>query len=254
MQVWAIAFNTFREAIRNKILYSLLFFAGLVIVGSILIGDLAVGGRIKIVKDMGLGAISVFGLLIAIFVGIDSIYKEVEKGTICTLLSKPISRSTFLWSKFLGLALLLLVEVAVMSVVLVAIVYFLTGTLIMKILAAIFLIYFELLIITSLTIFFSTFSTPTLSGLFTVGFYVLGHLTSEISSFSKITPSKIISFLCKVSYYLLPNLENLNIKSQVVFDLPISFAYLAYSISYALGYLIIVLLLSMFIFSKKDFT
>ncbi|MBI4640616.1 MAG: ABC transporter permease, partial [Candidatus Tectomicrobia bacterium] len=116
MKIRAIAVNTFREAIRDRVLYSLLFFALFMIGSSALLGTLTIGEQVKVIKDLGLASISVFGLFIAIFVGIGLVYKEIERRTIYTIIAKPIRRYEFLIGKYLGLVLTLLVEVAVMAV------------------------------------------------------------------------------------------------------------------------------------------
>ncbi len=116
MKVWAIAFNTFREAVRDKILYALLFFALLMIAGSVLVADLTIGEYDKILKDLGLAAINIFGVMIAVFVGIGLVWKEIERKTIYTIATKPVARWQFLLGKYLGLVLTLAVEVLLMSV------------------------------------------------------------------------------------------------------------------------------------------
>ena len=115
MRIRAIALNTFREAVRDKILYSLLFFALVMIGGSVLVADLTIGEYGKIIRDLGLASISIFGLLIAIFVGIGLIYKEIERKTIYTIASKPVPRWEFLVGKYLGLVATLAVQVGIMS-------------------------------------------------------------------------------------------------------------------------------------------
>jgi len=251
----AIALNTFREAIRDRILYTLLLFALLMIMGSVLLGNLSIGGELKIVKDMGLASISIFGMLIAIFIGVGLISKEIERKTIYTILTKPVSRHLFVLAKFLGLALVLLFEVLVMALGLLALIFILTHSVGLILLKAIFLIYLELLLVTAVAILFSSFSTSAaLSGLFCLGFYVLGHLLTDIKALGAKSANSPVRIICEGIYYLLPNLENFNIKSQVVFNLPIPNVYLVYSASYAMLYIIIILFISMAIFSAKDFT
>ncbi len=251
----AIALNTFREAIRDRILYALLLFALLMIMGSVLLGNLSIGGELKIVKDMGLASISIFGMLIAIFIGVGLISKEIERKTIYTILTKPISRHLFILAKFLGLALVLLFEVLVMALGLLALVFVLTHSLELILLKAIFLIYLELLLITAIAILFSCFSTSAaLSGLFCLAFYAVGHLSGDIKTLGARSTNLLVRIICEGAYYLLPNLENFNIKSQVVFNLFIPNLYLVYCASYALLYIVIILFITMAIFSAKDFT
>ncbi len=129
MKIYAIAVNTFKEAIRDKIFYSLVFFAGLIIGTSILLSMLTLGEGSKIIADISLAGINFFGVIISIFVGIGLVYKELEKKTIYTIISKPIRRSDFLLGKYLGLALTLLVYLSVMSAIFLAVLYIYTGSL-----------------------------------------------------------------------------------------------------------------------------
>lgn len=251
----AIALNTFREAIRDRILYTLLLFALLMIMGSVLLGNLSIGGELKIVEDMGLASISIFGMLIAIFIGVGLISKEMERKTIYTILTKPVSRHLFIFAKFLGLALVLLFEVLIMALGLLALVFVLAHSIELVLLKAIFLIYLELLLVTAIAILFSCFSSsPALSGLFCLGFYAVGHLSTDIKALGEKSTGLLVRLICEGTYYLLPNLGNFNIKSQVVFNLPIPNLYLVYCVSYALLYIVIILFISMAIFSGKDFT
>ncbi|RPH58491.1 MAG: hypothetical protein EHM89_12280, partial [Acidobacteria bacterium] len=111
-----IAINVFKESVRDKVLYNLVFFAVLLIGTSYLIGQLTAGQDIKIIKDLGLAATSVFGLFIAVFIGIGLVSKEVERRSIYALLSKPIRRHEFIVGKYLGLVLTLLINVSVMTI------------------------------------------------------------------------------------------------------------------------------------------
>src|SRR5947199_10464011 len=111
----AIAVNVFRESVRDKILYNLVLFAILMIGASYVIGQLTAGQDVKIIKDLGLAATTLFGLFIAVFIGIGLVSKEVERRSIYSLLSKPIHRYQFVLGKYAGLVLTLVVNVAVMA-------------------------------------------------------------------------------------------------------------------------------------------
>ncbi len=254
MKVLAITINTFREAIKDRILYSLLFFALLMIASSVLLSMLAIGDQApKIIKDVGLAAISIFGLLIAIFMGIQLVYKEIDKKTIYTIISKPITRYEFLLGKYFGLVLTLIVEVAVMTVSYMFIVWVYVGYLDLVLLKAVLLIFFELMIITAVALMFSTFSTPTLSGLFTLGIYVIGHLSSDLKVFGGESERAVVRYISNFLYYLLPNLSNFNIKGQVVHNIPVSGESILLSTAYGVLYIAMLLFISTIIFNRKDF-
>ena len=188
MKILTIARNTFREAIRDRILYNLLFFALLMIAISLLIATLTVGEQSKIIIDIGLGSINIFGALIAIFLGIGLIIKEIEKKTIYNILSKPVPRYQFIAGKYLGLLITILVNIAIMGAGLYLILIaneFRWGhdlsNINFDIWKAIYMIFIELMVVTALALMFSTFSSSsTLSAIFTIAVYFIGHLTEEL--------------------------------------------------------------------------
>jgi len=252
MKIWALAINTFREAIRDKVLYSLIFFAVLMIGLSVILDNLTIGEPTKIIKDFGLASIEIFGVLIAIFVGIGLVYKEMERKTIYNILSKPIHRYQFIIGKYLGLILTLLVEVLTMSMAFFSILYFYEGKITLALLPAIGMIFIALTIITAFALLFSSFSTPILSGLFTLSFFIIGHLTPDLLALGKKADSQTLRYITKALYYIFPNLEYFNIKGQVVHQLPLEKGYLFFASLYGLFYILIILLLSMVIFQNRD--
>jgi len=224
------------------------------IFSSRLLSLLTVGDEIKIVKDLGLAAISIFGVLIAIFVGIGLVYKEIEKKTIYTLISKPISRPQFIIGKYFGLLLTIFINVAIMSTGLLLLLYINTGVWALGLLKALVLIFCETALITAFAIFFSTFTTPVLSAVFTISIFVIGHVTENLHGFTQLLDEKVVKALCTAAYYVLPNLDHFNIKAEVVYGIPIKASFMTFSILYCLVYSAILLLLANLIFSRKDFT
>ena len=258
MVFWAIAKNTFKEAVRNKILYSLIFFALAMMTVSLVLDQVTVGQRSKIIKDFGLASINLFGVLIAIMVGINLVYKEIEKRTIYPLLAKPVRRSEFLIGKYLGIVLTLGVEVALMSLflfLLMAIYGKSTGsqTFDLGLLAAIFLIFLELALVAAVAILFSSFSTPFLSGMFTLAVYVIGHLTDDLKRLGALSGNLSLEKTTAFIYYLLPNLENFNIKGEVVYQLPVETGRILLSLLYGLLYISLLIALSSMLFQRRDF-
>jgi ABC-type transport system involved in multi-copper enzyme maturation permease subunit len=253
MKVKALTINTFREAIRDKVLYSLLFFAVLMVGISYILDQLTIGEKTKIIKDFGLASISIFGVMIAIFVGIGLVYKEIERKTIYNILSKPIHRYQFIIGKYLGLIMTLLIEVVVMSVVLFTMLYFYEGKIDFALFHAIAMIFIELMIVTAFALLFSSFSTPILSGLFTLSFYIIGHLTADLLELGRRSHSQSLKYFTEILYYILPNLEYFNIKGEVVYHLSLEEGYLFFASVYGILYILIILLISMVIFQKRDF-
>lgn len=253
MKILTIAINTFREAVRDKILYSLLIFALFMIVSSTFISTLSVGEQIKIIKDMGLSMISIFGTLIAVFVGIGLVYKELEKRTIYTIIAKPITRCQFLLGKYCGLVLTLMVEVAIMAGGFLLLLLYYPGAFDQALFKAIYLIFLELMLVTSMALLFSSFSTPILSGIMTLSFFIIGHLTYDLKLLVEESKMQGLVYFSNFLYYTLPNLENFNIKSRVVHHLQVDWDYMLFTTLYGLFYIFLLLSLSIIIFQRRDF-
>jgi ABC-type transport system involved in multi-copper enzyme maturation permease subunit len=253
MKIRAIALNTFKEAIKDRILYLVFFFATVCLVFSHLLALLTVGDQIKIITDVGLAAISLFGALMAILVGTGLVYKEIDKKTIYSLLSKPIHRYQFLLGKFFGLVLTLFVIISLMSVIFLLVLFLHTFHVEWRMFAVILLIFIELSLITSVAILFSTFSTPILSSVFTLAFYLIGHFSWGLETLIQKIQSGFLKILAQVFYTLLPDLENFNYKTEIVHHLPIPANVLILSTLYGVAYTSFILALAMFIFRKRDF-
>jgi Cu-processing system permease protein len=248
-----IAVNTFRENLRDKILYNLLFFAVALIGASVLLADLTIAEQKKIVTDMGLAAINLVGVTIAIFVGIGLVSKEIERRTIYTIMAKPISRSQFILGKYLGLVLTLTVNVVIMLVVFLTTLLMTQASIHGALLQAVELIFVELLLVTALALFFSTFSSSTLSAIMTLGLYVIGHLTTDLKGIAEKSHSEIVKAVTTVLYYVCPNLEALNIKGQAAMGTTVSFSYQVAATAYGMFYAALLLTAACVVFQRRDF-
>jgi ABC-type transport system involved in multi-copper enzyme maturation permease subunit len=209
-----IARNAFREAVRDRVLYNLVIFALLLIAGAIFLGELSAGQEAKIIVDLGLSAILLFGVFIAIFVGVGLVYKEIERRTLYAILSKPVGRGEFLLGKYLGLCLTLFVNVLIMGVGLsLALILVHRGfdPLVVRIWPAILLIYVELMILTGVALLFSSFSSPALSAFLTFFVFAIGHFSADLKTLAHSMASAPARSLFAGLYYLLPNLANYNI-------------------------------------------
>ncbi len=265
-QISRIAVSVFRESVRDRVLYNLVFFAVLLIASSYLLGQLTAGQDVKIIKDLGLAATAVFGLFIAVFIGVGLVSKEVERRSIYALLSKPISRSQFIAGKYAGLVLTLAVNVTVMTLALYAVLAYLTWTtdpvvrtawdapgIDPAMLKAVLLIFVELSLVTALALFFSTFSTPMLSAGLTFGLYIVGHFNRDLRNFDQIVESKAAAWLARGLYHVLPDLSAFDVKIQVVHGLPVSAGYLGLTVMYGAVYIAALVLAATFVFSRRDF-
>jgi Cu-processing system permease protein len=262
----SIATSVFRESVRDKVLYNLVFFAVLLIAASYLLSQLTAGQDIKVIKDLGLAAMSLFGLFIAVFIGIGLVSKEVEKKSIYALLAKPIRRQELIVGKYLGLVLTLLINLTVMAVAYYGVlgaVAWIDGAWFRPhweapavdpaLLKAIGMIFLQLAIVTAVALLFSTFSSPILAAALTFGLYVVGHFNADLRSFEAVVDVKAAAYLARALYYLLPNLAPLDIKSQVVHAVPVPAGYLLTSAAYAVLYVSGLLTAATFIFMRRDF-
>jgi Cu-processing system permease protein len=261
-----IAINVFRESVRDKVLYNLVLFAILMMGASYLIGQLTAGQDVKIIKDLGLAATSVFGLFIAIFIGIGLVSKEVEKRSIYSLLAKPIDRRQLVLGKYAGLVLTLAVNLAVMAIALYAVLAYMRWTaealevqawerpaLDPLLLKAFFLTFIELAVITAIAVFFSTFSTPLLSAALTFGFFVAGRFSADLRNFNQVVDAPAAAALARGLYWILPNLAPFDVSSQVVHGQPVTAGYMALAAGYGVVYITALIVAAILVFSRRDF-
>jgi ABC-type transport system involved in multi-copper enzyme maturation permease subunit len=258
-RIWAITRNTFREAVRNKILYSLLFFAVIIILSAVAVGRLSLHEEARMTRDIGLFGIDVFGVIIAIFVGVNLLYKELDLKTVYTILPKPIHRWEFVLGKWLGMLLTLAVQVVVMGLVL-------AGTLALQgarfdvpLCKALWLLYINVVVVTSVAVLFSSFSSPFLSGFFSLGVFIVGRSVPDIQMLSTRMEGPGRALL-EVAVRLLPNLHLfypsgaiVGAETVTVHGAFVGASYLGWTTAYGLGYSVAVLLLAMFIFRRRDF-
>jgi ABC-type transport system involved in multi-copper enzyme maturation permease subunit len=249
----AVVRNTFRQALRDKVLYVLFFFGILTIGSGALIGPLSLGEAPKISKDLALAAISIFGVLIAILIGTRLVYEEMEKKTIYLIVPKPIKRWQFLLGKYLGLMCVLALILLAMTIVLVLYIVLSEGRFEFRLLEAVLLTYFELALVTAVATLFSTFATPVGSGIFAFAVFFVGHVTRDLRALGEISDSSAVKLFTSIAYYLLPNLSNFNIRGEVVHGVPVPLSQLAYAMAYGLMYAVILLVLAVLAFQRRDF-
>jgi ABC-type transport system involved in multi-copper enzyme maturation permease subunit len=255
-RIAAIARNAFREAVRDRVLYNLVLFVLLLTGASIFIGELSGGQERKVIVDLGLSAMLLFGVFIAIFVGVGLVYKEIERRTIYAVFSKPVGRGEFLVGKYLGLCLTLLVNVLVMAVgVSLALVYVSRGwdPLIPTIWPAVLLIYVELMLLTAIALLFSSFSSPALSALLTFMVFIIGHFSADLKNLAGSMGSAGARWLFTALYYLLPNLANYSFITPAAHGRTPASGFVFASGLYALVYIVVILAAATLVFSRRNF-
>jgi hypothetical protein len=264
IEIVTIGLNTFREAIRNKVLYLIFLFAVLLIVSSLFLSTLALDASLPVIKNLGLSAINVFGLLVAMFIGVSLIPQEVESKTIYMIVSQGVRRWQFILGKFLGLLLTVYANVIVMALLLFGVLLYMVGPhdpTYGWLAAAIAMQMLEMLIIIGVAILFSSFSTPILSAVLTLMVFIIGHMTNDFWDFIRIETEKrgedAFVWLMRGIWYLCPHLDMMNLKRVVVHfeELPASLTYFPYEVSviHAISYTAVILALSCLAFAKRDF-
>lgn len=250
-RLWDLAHNTFRETIRDRILYVILIFALVMIASSVIFGTLTIGQDRKLVLDLGLGAIELFGVAIAIFVGTSMIYKEIDKRTVYVVLTKPVPRPVFLLGKFLGLSLTLWVLLGLMGASYLALAA-VQGVFAPALLGAIGLIGLELMLLVAFTVFFSSFTSPILGMILTFSLYLIGHNTEALRALAhKASPGLRAGM--ETLYYLLPNLSTFDAKNQVVYGEAVPLLHWVWAIAYGLAYTVALLATASAIFERREF-
>jgi ABC-type transport system involved in multi-copper enzyme maturation permease subunit len=250
-RVVAVAANTFRETVRERVLYNLVLFALLMTVSSLLLGQLSIRQDEKIVKDLGLASVDIFGNLIALFIGVGLIGKEIERRSLYPLLAKPLSRWEFLIGKFVGLSFTLLVNTALMA-------FGLFTTLLLKyhhadpaLLKAVFATYLGLLLVVAVALFFSTIaSSSLLATLWTVAVVVAGRFSDVVRDMRDV--AAVPDWLVRALYWALPNFRNFDVKDAVVYGDPVGLASLGYMALYAAVYCAILLCAARLAFAGRD--
>jgi ABC-type transport system involved in multi-copper enzyme maturation permease subunit len=264
--VAAVAVHVFRESVRDRVPYNLVLFSVLLIASSILLSQLTAGQDVKIIKDLGLAAMSLFGLFIAIFIGIGLVSKEVERRSIYALLSKPVSRAQFIAGKYAGLVLTLAVNLAVMAAALYAVLAYMNWTatpalraswdrpaLDPMMLVAVGFIFMQLAIVTAVALMFSSFSTPMLSAALTLGIFIAGHFNDDLRHFDRVVDSGPAVAIARLLYRVLPDFSAFDLKTQVVHGLPVSAGDVGMTAAYGAAYVAALVLLATAIFSRRDF-
>lgn len=254
-RIAAIAVHTFKESVREKVLYNLVVFAILMIGAGLILGSVSVGINDIALTNLGLSAISVFGLLIAVFIGISLVWKEVERRTLYNVLSKAVGRSEFILGKFLGLLLTLVVNTAIMASGFYAVLWLERGSLTAKDLAPLEAIYFillQLMLVVALALLFSAFSTPALSAVFTVSLYVIGNLLNDLRALGEQAHSAALRSLLRAVSVVLPDFGAFSVISPAAHGEFVAASRLLSHSLYAGLYTTGLLAATMLIFARKD--
>jgi ABC-type transport system involved in multi-copper enzyme maturation permease subunit len=249
-----IAFNTFREAVRDRVLYNLVAFALLMSGAAVLVGQISINIERLVVINLGLTAVSLFGIVIAIFIGIGLVSKEIDRRTLYTILTRPVRRWEFITGKFLGLAGTLTVNTACMAVGVFAALLYVSHNFQQSdgwILVALYFIVLQFVILTALALLFSSFSSPLLSAIFAFSLFVIGSFAEDLRGFARMATG-VQRWLASGAAYLVPNFSAFNVISSVAHGQAVAGERVLYNTAYALTYTVMALCASVLIFERRD--
>lgn len=260
-RIWAIALNTYREAVRIRVLYGILVLLIGANLMSLVLGSMAATDSNRVTRDVGLAGISLFGSLTAIFLGVFLLYAEIQRRTIHTIVSKPIERWEFVTGKYLGMALVLTTLVVAFSIAMLALMGLRDVSITSAIFKAIVMSWCEVLVVAAIAIFFSSFSTPFLSGIFSLGLWVIGRVTPEIQAATQSEEaSPLIRSVTKFVLYIVPDLDLFSISGRSVDDVAVSvhgdfvsWGYVGLSSLHAFGWIAGLLAFAAVLFHRRDF-
>lgn len=250
--ILSVASTTFRESIRNRTVLAIFLLAAGFIASALLLAALALDQRVRVIKDWGLFCVSAFGVLLAILIGVNLVHKEVRRKTLYVVLSRPICRWQYVAGKYLGLALTLLVEVGALSAGLVLLLALEGEAPDQLLLKALYLYMLEVLLVAALAIFFASFSSPYLSGFFTLGLFAVGRSLPALDSLAEKMDARLAHLLLKGLFYALPDLADFNLGTRAVNGVDIPAADVVVLTLYGIGYLVLLLVIAAVIFSRRD--
>ncbi len=251
-RLWALAANTCREAIRDRVLYSILFFAVGVLILSLAVREITIGDQATVVRSVAQGSIDLFGSIIAMFLGVSLVYKEIDRKTVYSILSKPIPRWMFVLGKYLGLVLTLALEVALLVVLYTVLMLLQQSMPPGVVYLSMVMLMAELMLLTAWATLFSTFSTPTTAAAFTLAIFVIGHLADDIWLFGSQAESESLQSMARALYWALPNFELFSLRVEAVHNRPVPWDRVVGALAYGAAYTTAVLAVAMAVFQRRD--
>jgi Cu-processing system permease protein len=259
-RIWAVALNTFREAARIRVLYGILVLVAGANLFAIVLGEMSVNEEARIARDIGLAGISLFGSLTAIFLGVFLLYTEVQRRTIHAIVSKPIERWEFVVGKYLGMALVLTSLVGLFALAMIVMVKWQHLPIGSALIEAIVLAWVEVLTVAAVAIFFSSFSTPFLSGIFALAIWVIGRVTPDIEAAIR-DGAPWIRAVARVALEIVPDLHLFSPSGRIVDGQTVSvhadfvsWGYVGMASLHGLGWIVGLLALACLLFQRRDFS
>ncbi|AFY72941.1 hypothetical protein Syn7502_00808 [Synechococcus sp. PCC 7502] len=253
-RISVIAFNVFRETLREQVLYLTLLFTLILVAAVNLLPQLSASGEKKIIIDVGIAAIEIVGLIVAVFVGTTLVNKEIDKRTIFVLIAKPMSRAEFILGKHLGITSVLALIVGIMTVIYVVVLSLAKISLpIYSILVANFYIFGQLMLLGAIAILFGTFSSSLLAAFLTFATYLMGNFSRDLLALGEISKNESLQTVTRIIYLVLPDLSRANLKNEAVYGVLPPLTDLFSNGIYILSYALLVLAIAILVFGKKQF-
>ncbi len=250
--IGALAYSTFQETVRDRIFYLVGVFGIIMLASTAILSPLTIGAQNKIMIDVGLAGMAVIGLLVILFVGSGMVRKELDKGTILTILSKPVGRREYLAGKFLGLSLTLAMMLLAMAALFLLMLLLAPGAFSYVYLKAFYMTLLELILINAVVVFFSTAVSPILTAVFSLCAFVVGHMSESIRDFGMMRDNVFEQKFFESIYYLTPNLEVFNVRGAMVHGEPVTWTHLGLATLYGVGWSVLLLLLAGAVFQRKE--
>ena len=251
-KVLSLAWMTFLQGVRSRVFYTLLFFGVLLVAGTVVLNQMTVGDPTKIIQDLGLATLSVFSLLIIIFVGSQVLTRDLESQAIYLILSKPISRGQYLMGRYLGILSILYVNMMAFAAIILFILSLYTHAIKWPLLLSVGFTALEMAILLAFLLFFFTFVSTALAPFLVLAVFVIGHTTAEVRTIFAHRHG-IYHLFSLVFYYLFPNFDLLNIQTEVVHDVPVPLMHFVYGAGYSLTLIVLVFMAACLIFRTRDF-
>lgn len=254
-RISSIAVNTFRESVREKLLFIVLIYAGILLLSAFVLSPLSVGAaKGKIITDVGLAGISILGVLTAVVVGSTLVHKETEKKAIYMVLTRPVSRQEYLIGKFAGIVMAIGLLMALMASVMAVMVLVGRGEVDMPLLSAAYLSVLEMAVVSSVVLFFSTFTTPLLTSFFSLCVFIAGSLSGDLRAFARRFGGAAVKYIMEAFYYLLPNMKVFNLRHEAVHELRYNASDIVMATLYAVVYCGVILYFSYLVFRRREFS
>jgi ABC-type transport system involved in multi-copper enzyme maturation permease subunit len=252
MPIFTLAKFTVKGYLKERILLVVLIFGFVLMAASYVLSPLAVGAQQKIVVDIGLGSISIFGVILIVLLGAGSYHQERERGILKALLVKPITRADFVLGKYAGTVLTVATVLLLMAAVCLLVMAVSGSKITANVFWAIYLAILEMAVVTAVLTFFASFTSPILSSFFTVSVVVAGHLSKDLLTFAERFGSALPKVVAHAAYYLLPNLALFNVRAEAVHGLPIPEGFVFAVTMYGIFYALVLLFLSTLVFARKE--